>query len=87
MTGQAQCYCRLGDNKKAIELGSHAADILRAKKGEYNSDYAESLCNLALYYYLYGDYKKADYCAAKALQIQKKIMVTIIQSVLIRYTH
>ena len=68
----AQINYNRGDYLKAIELYSHASEILKKKLGEKHLDYAALLNDLACCYSCMKDYSKAIELLLQALEIRKE---------------
>ncbi len=68
----AQIKYNRGDCLKAIELYSHASEILKKKLGEKHLDYAALLNDLACCYSCMKDYSKAIELLLQALEIRKE---------------
>ena len=70
----ADSHAKLGNYKKAIELGMRALNIQKRLFGESSLDYATSLNNLANYYYYSGDYTAAVELGTQAMEICKRVL-------------
>ena len=70
----ADSHAKLGNYKKAIELGMRALNIQKRLFGESSLDYATSRNNLANYYYYSGDYTKAVELGTQAMEICKRVL-------------
>ena len=70
----AYSHAKLGNYKKAIELGMSALKIQKQLFGESHPYYATSLSNLASYYSHLEDYTKAIELGMQALEIRKRVL-------------
>ena len=69
----ADSHAKLGNYKKAIELGTQALEVCKRVLGESHPRYANSLDNLANYYYYLGDNTKAIEYGTQAMEICKQV--------------
>lgn len=74
LSEQANEYYKRGNYAQAIIIGEKILTLARQLWGDYHTDIADSLNNLALNYKLQGHYRKAESLYVETLEITKRLL-------------
>jgi CHAT domain-containing protein len=74
LSEQASEYYKCANYSKAIIFNTKALALARQLWGDYHTEVADTLNNLALNYKLQGHYRKAEYLYVETLEITKRVV-------------